>query len=71
MNIESFSEKDPAFHDAQFQRRILQVKKPIPIISNMFEVVYDCGHSPLMFSDTPPRVGQASFCPDCYKAAQQ
>jgi hypothetical protein len=69
VNIETFNAEHPAFHDARFARRVLQVKKPIPVVSNLFEVVYGpCGHLPLMFSDTPPRVGDLLFCPDCYKA---
>lgn len=61
---------DPRFHDPRYQRRIVSFFYPIPIIENMYDITLDCGHAPLMFRNAPPVVGDLSFCPECYKAAQ-
>lgn len=67
MNFTQYRNNDPLFHDPRFQRRIVSVARPIPIVGNMFDVVYECGHSPLIFSDAAPTVGASFFCPGCYE----
>lgn len=59
---------DPEFNDPRFQRRVVKVERPIPIIENMFDVVLDCGHSPLVFNDREVQAGQMMFCPECREA---
>lgn len=66
MEIESFNATHPAFHDPRYQRRVIAVTRPIPIVSNMFDIVFECHHSPLIFNDTPPRPGDLLFCPGCF-----
>ena len=59
-------EDDPDFHDPRFQRRIVTVKRPIPIVSNMHDATLECGHSPLLVGDNPePKTGMMIFCGDC------
>lgn len=58
--------KDPQFHDPRFQRRIVEVRRPIEIIENMYDVKLECGHSPLIFGIPGPKVGDMIHCPDCY-----
>lgn len=65
-----FNSADPMFMEPRFQRRILATSRPIPIVENMHEVMFDCGHAPLMFCDHEPAVGDYVFCPDCYEAAK-
>lgn len=60
------SKDDPDFHDPRFQRRILRVWRPIPIVSNIHEAVLECGHRPLLLGDNPtPEAGLMIFCGDC------
>ena len=60
-----------AFYDPRFQRRIVAVSRPIPIVENMFDVKFECGHSPFLFADAAPAVGDCVFCPGCYEAAKK
>jgi hypothetical protein len=56
---------DPYFNDPRFQRRIVESHRAIPIVSNIHDVVLECGHSPLLFCTPDPKVGDMIFCPSC------
>lgn len=55
----------------QFLRRILAVRRPIPIVENVHEVTLECGHEPLILGGPgTPQVGVSIFCPTCYEEAR-
>jgi hypothetical protein len=56
---------DPQFHDARFQRRVIESHRPIEIVENMHDITLACGHSPLVFGLPGPKVGDLIFCPEC------
>lgn len=68
---DTYRSDDPRCSDPRFQRRVEAVSHPIPFVSNMLEVSLACGHAPLLFADEEPKVGDQSFCPDCYDDAQK
>jgi hypothetical protein len=59
------SSNEPRFKDPRFQRRIIEVRRPIEIVENMFDVALECGHAPLVFGTPDPEVGAFIFCPNC------
>lgn len=69
--IKQYRSDHPLFDDLRYQRRVTRVFRPIPMVENMFDVTYECGHSPLIFNDEAPRVGQMLFCPGCYQESLQ
>lgn len=66
-----FRSDDAEFSNPRYQRRIIAATRPIPIVGNMFDVKFDCGHEPLVFGDVEPTVGDSCFCPDCCEAAKR
>jgi hypothetical protein len=66
-DFETYRSDDPRTHDPRFQRRVVSVFRPIPIVENMFDVTLECGHAPLAFNDSPIQVGSTIFCPSCYE----
>ena len=57
---------DPDFYDPRFQRRIVSMRRVIPFVENIHEVLLSCGHEPLLLGDKPmPEVGMSVFCGDC------
>lgn len=71
MNWSTTNAQDPQFHDPRFQRRVVEVRRPIPIISNLHDVTLECGHAPLVSGVPGPKVGDMLFCPDCYDSIKQ
>ena len=67
----TFYSDNPVTQDPRWQRKVISVFYPIPIIENMFDVTYACGHSPLMFRDEPPKLGELCFCGDCYEESKK
>lgn len=66
------SKDDPDFNEPRFQRRIVDLWRPIPIIENVHEVRLECGHEPLLLGDNPmPQVGMTCFCGDCRDAEKR
>lgn len=63
---------DPDFHNPQFQRRILRVRRPIFFVENIHEVLLGCGHEPLLLGgESEPQTGTYVFCGDCRDAVRQ
>lgn len=59
-------QSDPDFNDPRYQRRIMKLWRPIPMIENIHEALLSCGHEPLILGDNPlPAVGMDVFCGDC------
>lgn len=56
---------EPHTKDPRYQRRVTKVKRPIEFVENMWDVEFECGHSPLLFGPGL-KVGDMAFCPDCY-----
>lgn len=62
------SKDDPDFNEPRFQRRVIALWLPIPMIENVYEARLECGHEPLLLGGQPPQVGTTCFCGDCRDA---
>ncbi len=62
---------DPRYSDPRFQRRVLEVTRPVVIVENLHEVKLECGHEPTLMGDMVPKVGEMFFCPKCYEEADE
>lgn len=61
-----YSSEHPLYHDPRFQRRIVEVHRPIPFVENVHEAILECGHEPLLLGGNhEPEVGECVFCPSC------
>lgn len=67
----TYRSDDPRYRDPRFQRRVLSVHRPIPIVENMHQVKLECGHEPLFMGDQVPEVGGECFCPSCYERCRE
>lgn len=62
---------DPRYHDPLYQRRVVEVRRPIAFVENMHEAKLECGHAAVLVGDQIPKDGDLLFCPKCYEASLQ